>query len=247
MITRRHAICLTTKGLAALMALSPHLSACRGPGIRQVRGPADVHGPTPPATEAGSIDWETFLSRIATLAEEQFSPTWNQETHVEEVIALMRMLNLQDAVFETLYDGYAKAIGTFPEIQAAHAQRNFKVVTLEFKPGDTIPLHNHPDMTGVMLCVGGRVHVEAFDLLERSTAAGKHLIRRTDALLLEPGDFAALTAQQGNIHTLHAREAAELLDIFTPPYDKERLTRYRQYARSDEPLEGDDVFEAWEV
>ena len=39
----------------------------------------------------------------------------------------------------------------------------------------------------------------------------------------------------------------ELLDVFTPPYDGERLTRYRWYDREAEPYSGDDVFEAWET
>ena len=52
---------------------------------------------------------------------------------------------------------------------------------------------------------------------------------------------------RANIHALVATQYTELLDVFTPPYDDERLTRYRWYERASEPIDGGSVFEAWET
>ena len=121
------------------------------------------------------------------------------------------------------------------------------VVTIEFDPGDEIPLHNHPDMTGVILCLSGKVDIQAFNLLEERSEDGRLLIERVDQVDLQPGQFASLTADRGNIHGLVAVEFTELLDVFTPPYDAERLERYRWYERSDDPVEGTNIFAAWET
>ena len=275
MITRRAAIVLSTKGLAALMAAAPHLSGCTrrtkdgidtgswSPGDQPKEidtastdtastdtASTDTASTDTASTDTGSpelLDWESFLTALATLAETQFSEDWNQETYVVEVLALMRLLDQGDEIFETLYDGYVSAMGTFPEISSAHDGGYFEVVTLEFDPGDAIPLHNHPDMTGAILCISGRVEVESFNLLDELSPEGRLLIEQVDQLELSPGLSATLTAQRGNIHALVATQYTELLDVFTPPYDDERLTRYRWYERASEPIDGGSVFEAWET
>lgn len=244
MITRRTSIALTAKGVAALMALGPQLAACRAPGLRQVH--RSTQATKTPSSGRGGLDWESFIQRVAELAQRQFSADWSQEAHVQEVTALMRMLNLKDDAFDRLYEGYTKATGSFPQIKAVHAQQEFKVVTVEFKPGDAIPLHNHPDMTGVIFCLAGTVQIEAFDLLTEASPSGKLKIKRCADQLLKPGEFSTLTAARGNIHALQATEHTELLDIFTPPYDPERFTRYRVYQRSEAPIEDGDVYEAWQ-
>jgi hypothetical protein len=89
--------------------------------------------------------------------------------------------------------------------------------------------------------------VEAFNLLPTPSANGKLLIEQVVQDRLSPGVFATLTAEHGNIHRLEATEYTELLDVFTPPYDPERMKRYRWYERADEPIDGGAVFEAWEA
>ena len=96
------------------------------------------------------------------------------------------------------------------------------------------------------LCLSGRLEVEAFNLQERRSAGGALLLERVVQRELGPGDHCTLTATYGNIHSVRARTFTQLLDVFTPPYDEERLTRYRWYKRADAPYEGDALFEAWE-
>jgi cysteamine dioxygenase len=228
------------KGVAALMASVSALPACRTSAM----GVAD---PSPGLTGAKRMDWTAFLESLAAMAQEQFSPDWDQQSHVRDVQKLMGLLELDDAHFEALYDGYSSSMSGFPELNSIHETEHFEVATVEFDAGDSIPLHNHPDMTGVIQCLVGAVRVEAFNLLDQPSANGKLKLKRVNDGVLRPGDFSTLTVANGNIHALVAEEHTALLDVFTPPYNKERLRRYRWYGRSEQPIEGSDVFEAWTV
>ena len=136
--------------------------------------------------------------------------------------------------------------GTFPELATVHEGGHFEVATLEFDAGDEIPLHNHPDMTGVIVCLSGQTEVEGFNLLDEVSDQGNLLLERIDQITLTPGDHCTLTADRGNIHSLVATEFTQLFDVFTPPYDDEKLERYRWYERELAPYEGEHIFEAWE-
>ena len=234
MITRRELSTLSLKAVAGLMATAQLLPGCAARRL-------------PLVSSQQTMDWSGFVQALSVLAEKQFSPDWNQANYVEEVISLMRLIDLDDTKFDAVYDGYVRARGAFPEIQSVHDGGHFKVASLEFEPGDEIRLHNHPDMTGVILCLSGSLELEAFNLLEHESASGNLLLEQVLQTRLTPGAFATLTATNGNIHGLVATEYTELLDVFTPPYDKERLKRYRWYRRADEPVDGDRLFEAWEA
>ena len=161
MMSRRHALGLTVHGVAALLASAPKLVGCGS------RKPVTEAGITPPRgtqTNPSSLEWLDFVSSLSSMAHAQYAPDWNQERYVEDVIDLMRQLNLSDAIVEGFYDDYVNAKGLFPEISSVHEGGHFAVATLEFDAGDRIRLHNHPDMTGVILCIKGSVDVEAFDL-----------------------------------------------------------------------------------
>jgi predicted metal-dependent enzyme (double-stranded beta helix superfamily) len=252
MISRRRVVAMSAKGVAALMATVSALPACRKHGASVKGGmdavlPDSAGGAGDAKSSPQGIDWETFIVALAELAEAQFSPDWNQRTYVEEVQALMELLDWDDAHFETLYDGYASSRGDFPELNTAYEGGHFEVATIEFDAGDSIPLHNHPEMTGVIQCVSGAVRVEAFDLLDEPATSGNLRLKRVVNTTLRAGQFSTLTSSRGNIHALVAEEFTEMLDVFTPPYDDERMRHYRWYRRKEEPSEGDDIFEAWTV
>jgi len=226
------------KGVAALMASVTALPACRTSAIGVPDSSSGLAG-------SKRVDWTVFLESLAAMAQQQFSSDWDQQSHVRDVQALMELLELDEAHFDALYDGYSSSMGGFPELNSIHETEHFEVATVEFDAGDSIPLHNHPDMTGVIQCLVGAVRVEAFNLLDEPSADGKLKLKRVNDAVLRPGDFSTLTVASGNIHALVAEEHTALLDVFTPPYNKERKRRYRWYGRSEKPIEGSDVFEAW--
>ena len=47
-----------------------------------------------------------------------------------------------------------------------HAEEDFTVGAFVFERGQTIPLHNHPEMTVLMRCLFGETRVKAYDLID---------------------------------------------------------------------------------
>lgn len=242
MITRRVFLGLSTRGLAALVGLLPILKACSQPSKSE-------SSPGEDSEATGPLDWEAFLAAVAGLAELQFMEFWDQEAYVEEVAALMRTLNPQDP---TLLRHLAESVGTyrnFPDIVTLvegedHA---YDVAVVIFEAGEEIPLHDHPDMTGVILGLSGNVQIESYDILPEASAEGNLLLKQLWSGPVRPGELATLTATRGNVHYLKATERTELLDVFTPGYNQERSNRSRWFRRSESPVEGSsDTYEAWE-
>ena len=247
LMNRRQALRLSAKGLAGLMATFPLLKACAHPMGPEGSEPTTVAGDGPAPIEPGPIDWEDFLSQVGELAEIQFSPDWNQEAYVEDVRQLMARLNLEDPFLIQAYADYADQVRDFPEITQVHHEPTFEVTILEFEEGEFIPLHDHPDMTGVIMCVSGTVDVENFTLLEEPAEDSEFLLQRTAQTRMRSLDIGTLTSRNSNIHSLKALEFTQMLDVFTPPYNDDRSNRSRWFRRAVNPLPGrDEIFAAWE-
>ncbi len=239
---RRTAAVLSAKGLAALMAAFPML-ASRG-------NDQDVSG-TPPQESGGSapetLNWDKFLSQIAALAEIQFTPGWDQDSYVSDVAKVMAALDLHDPTLMDFYADCANQVRGFPDITTIHHEPAFEVAVLQFEAGDTIGLHDHPDITGVLMCVTGAVEVESFNLLEECSVRGNPLLEHVETVTLAGGQIGTLTTVQKNIHALRAPVFTRLLDVFTPPYNDDRVQRSRWFVRSQEPYDGRaGIFEAKE-
>ncbi len=221
------------------MAGTGDTSGERG-GVMDTAGPAN--------TEPERIDWASFLDAVAELADVQFTLDWDQEAYVEDVARLMRRLNLEDPAIVEAYSHYADEVRGFPEITEIYEEPGFELSTLEFEAGEVIDLHDHPGMTGVILCISGEVEIENFDQLDEISSDGHLLLQRTEQVTLTAGQSATLTAVRGNIHTLRANRFTQLLDVFTPPYDDERIRLSRWFQRTDTPYQNrEGIFEAWET
>ena len=104
-----------------------------------------------------------IFEQVDAIAELQFGDAWDMETYVTDAAKLMQALNLDDPVVVGAFADYANQVIDFPEIAPVYSGPLFEVVTLEFEPGEEIGLHDHPDMTGVILCVTGSVEIDNFD------------------------------------------------------------------------------------
>ncbi|KEQ18718.1 hypothetical protein GZ78_00980 [Endozoicomonas numazuensis] len=181
------------------------------------------------------LNWKKFLKKVNKISNNQFSNSWDQELYVRELISIMATLNIKDSNLIDLYSSFKKTIFGFPELTTVFKDDKFDVVIIEFLKGDKIPLHNHPDMTGVILCLDGEVRIEIFNPVENNGSFSGTFIQLKEAITLTKGNFSTLTTQRGNIHSLEATQDCILLDVFTPPYRGDRLERYRWYTRSSLP------------
>ena len=237
--TRREAIVLSSKALLGLLAAFPSLHGCGS-------NPATSNGPqVQPEQEEFVLSWENLLEKVRDLSQAQFSPSWEQESYVYDVAEYMRALDINDPAIAALFENYLNRHQNFPEINTVHHETAFEVSILTFEPGETISLHDHPEMTGVIMCHSGEIQVDNYNLLLDESQSGNHLLQKIGQEVMVAGSVGTLTADRGNIHELKTSTFTRMIDIFTPPYDDISIAASRWYEKDSEGYQGaTDIFEA---
>ncbi|MEN9362440.1 MAG: hypothetical protein RL095_3975 [Verrucomicrobiota bacterium] len=214
---RRQFITLSAKAFLAAQALLPLLAGCSA-------APAAPAASPPPL-----LTWEQLLARLRQISEVQFTPGWDQESQVRDVEAALRIADLDCRQVRDFCASYKNSRKDFPEIRVMHEERSFQISMLEFEPGEFIPLHDHPGMTGVAFCTEGEVEVKAYD--PQGEISNQRLwLKPRPTVIASPGLACTLTATRGNIHSLKATRFTRMIDIFAPPYSREIISRCRFYA-----------------
>jgi hypothetical protein len=173
-----------------------------------------------------------FMDRIADL-------TWmastreTEERYVDTVGTLLSQLNFCDPHIRRSRLGPKLRQG-FPTFSDLEQRMTIEVKLLSFEPGDGIEAHDHPDMTGVMACVSGRVSVDNYERVLNEESSGC-LLKQVARTPLHSRQCSTLTRLRANIHQLYTDDGCELIDIFTPPYTGKRITSTRWYQISKEP------------
>jgi hypothetical protein len=84
--------------------------------------------------------------------------------------------------------------------------------------GETIPLHDHPELDVISKVLCGRIRVRAYEWIDSSSL----LARELDGVTIGPDDDAlVLRKRPGTLHTITAMEPTVFLDLFSPYYDDE--------------------------
>jgi hypothetical protein len=233
---RRHFIRTSLPGflglslaLPGITALATRANACQG------RIPTD-----------GAINWDAFLTAVEKEASKQHLDQWNQDSYVKQVAALALHLNLKDADLAEAFENSKKGLGNKrPDFYKLEKQRNFEVSLVQFEKGEKIRHHDHPDMTGVLLCATGHIDVWNYDLLPHDDDAEKVLLKETAKSSLLKGQVSTLTSKARNIHKLRAHQLTQLVDIFAPPYNKERIKKSNWFEVDTDNYQGKDkIYEA---
>jgi len=185
------------------------------------------------------IHWEAFLEALTLEAAKQHLDRWNEPEYVATVAALASRLDLKDEHLAKAFEKAKKGLGNGRiDFDRLEKNEDFQVSFLQFEKGEKIRHHDHPEMTGVLLCATGDIDVWNYDELEGEPEPGHILLRETSRARLVKSNVSTLTSRERNIHRLVARELTQLVDIFTPPYDKDRARRSRWFEVGDEPWQG---------
>ena len=223
-ICRRHAIKLSGQAFLALTAAMPFMSCL---------SPLKNGGET-----QAKNTWKQFLEKIHKLSESQFSTDWDQMAYTKDVQKLIHTLSIEEEYIQQFIRNYTNKNLNFPEINTLHWEQNFMVSLLEFEAGEKIKLHDHPDMTGVIHCIEGRINIQNYTLQNERSDSGKLLLKQESSKTFKPGVSGILTSSHGNIHSLQADKFSRLIDVFTPPYNESRIKRSRFYKRHTEYYRG---------
>jgi cysteamine dioxygenase len=232
-LRRRELVSLGARGFLALQAVLPLLGQ-------------SLYAADPVASQ---LEWSRFIDQLGVLAKEQNNPKWDQPAYLEKVRSLLTQLNLGDTHIKEVIARYKNARKKFPEIKELHKEQNFQVSLLEFEPGERIGLHDHPDMTGCILCSEGSAVVRNFTLLPQESLMpqkknAKVQLRQESVVTMTPGVSGMLTSTTANIHDLVANSFTRLIDVFTPPYNDDRSRRSRWFDLDQTPPKADGIFTA---
>ncbi|XP_062859548.1 2-aminoethanethiol (cysteamine) dioxygenase a [Trichomycterus rosablanca] len=131
--------------------------------------------------------------------------------------------------------------------------RTFSMGVFTLRSGASIPLHDHPDMNGMLKVLYGKVRIRCFDKSEPGPDSQAPVPEEKEsvrlAVLRACGEFTehsapcVLSPHRDNLHQIDALDGpAAFLDILAPPYDPDhgRDCHYYRVLRTD-TQNGDDT------
>ncbi|MBK1828655.1 hypothetical protein [Haloferula rosea] len=190
--------------------------------------------------EGEPIHWDAFLEAIAREAAKQHLDDWSEPAYVERAARIAGRLNLKDPELAKAFEQAKEGIGDGRvDFERLEKQQDFQISLVQFEKGEQISHHDHPGMTGILLCAAGNVDVWNYDELRKSPEEGHVLLRQTAKARLQKSSVSTLTSQDRNIHRLKARQLTQLVDIFAPPYTQERVRKSRWFDVDAEPYQGE--------
>lgn len=195
------------------------------------------------------IHWEAFLETVSKEAQKQHLDAWNQDTYLKSISSLASRLHLGDpALAKAMEQLKVRLENGRVDFKYLEERVDFSLCLVQFDEGEFIRPHDHPEMTGMILCGSGEIETSNYDpivLPEYDTPEGHQLLKHIETSILKKNNISTLTAKARNIHTLKALKPTQLVDIFTPPYNKDRGERSRWFEIPPETLKDKPgVFEA---
>jgi hypothetical protein len=199
--------------------------------------------------EDGKLHWEAFLEAVSKEAGKQHLDAWSQDAYVEKIAGLAGQLHMEDPVLtKALAQITTRLKNGKIDFKYLEQRVDFSLCLVQFDEGEIIRPHDHPGMTGMILCGSGEIETSNFDPVElpdTQASEGHIFLKKVGTAVLKKNDISTLTAKARNIHTLKARKVTQLVDIFTPPYNKESADNSRWFELSPDAVSGKkDVFEA---
>ncbi len=200
-------------------------------------------------SENGAMHWEAFLEAVSKEANRQHLDAWNQDDYVRRISNMAGRLHLEDpALVKAMEQLSLRLKDGKVDFQYLEKRVDFSLCLVQFDEGEVIRPHDHPGMTGMILCASGEIETWNYDVVEGSEIAvseGHQLLKCVDRAVLKKNDISTLTAKARNIHTLKAHKPTQLVDIFTPPYDKQKIEDSNWFELSADPVNGhENVYEA---
>ncbi|MDA7518140.1 hypothetical protein N8529_00060 [bacterium] len=205
--------------LPGLTALATRANAC--------------HGRLP---EKQPINWDAFLEAIENEAARQHLDDWDEPVYVSRAAKLCSRLNLKDKHLLEAFKKAHRGLGNKRvDFEPLEKQRDFHVTLLQFEKEEEISHHDHPEMTGVILCASGKIETWNYDLLGEKPDQKQVLLKETNHEILKKSSVSSLTSKERNIHRLKAKELTQLVDIFAPPYNRDRVKKSSWYEVDPDP------------
>lgn len=98
-------------------------------------------------------------------------------------------------------------------------------VIIVIPPGQRLPLHDHPNMLGLIKVLHGQVRLSTYSKLGHALDGRQEAVRTQDLILSRLSYPQVLTPSTNNVHAIEfhsgegGKEYAAFLDILSPPYN----------------------------
>jgi hypothetical protein len=224
---RRHFIRVSLPGFLGLTLALPGLTA-----LATRANACDGRLP-----EKEPINWDAFLEAVEKESARQHLDDWDEAAYIVKAAQLCARLNLKDEYLLKAFKNAHRGLGNKRvDFEPLEKQQDFHVTLLQFEKEEAISHHDHPEMTGVILCASGEIETWNYDLIGEKPDKEHVLLRETNHDILNKGAVSALTSKASNIHKLKAKKLTQLVDIFAPPYNKDRIEKSSWYEVDPDPF-----------
>ena len=107
-------------------------------------------------------------------------------------------------------------------------EASYSIVIFRLFKGGKMPLHDHPNISGINYLLSGAVHHQSYDIVDVLNAEqGQFVGIQYPSSDLKENDVITTLPHKNNIHTFTALENTSVLQILVPDYDhKERRCAY---------------------
>ncbi|MEN8108659.1 MAG: hypothetical protein ABFS22_11715 [Pseudomonadota bacterium] len=174
------------------------------------------------------LSWVGFQHEMKQLASAYANRAITQRDTAARGVQLLQQLDTSDNDFQAAVHASHESGNRFWLWQRLTKYSGIKGGILNIEQGQDVPLHDHPDATGMVRVLTGEVEVWQFDRSVTVAAAetdNQAVLERVTHRVMQPGDIAVLSPDRGNIHALRARsKSCSMLDYFIPPYERSRRT-----------------------
>ncbi|XP_045475382.1 2-aminoethanethiol dioxygenase [Harmonia axyridis] len=159
------------------------------------------------------------------------------QQNLEKLMNLMNKTSIDDVrinpvlLSNVIWEKPNKAPATYVHI---YEDLNITVGIFVLKPGLLLPLHDHPDMHGLIKVIHGKVKITSYSLNTDNTEIYKNentevfsesmtpfIVEKTSEVIVDPSNVCSiLYPEHKNIHQVECINGpAAFMDILSPPYD----------------------------
>ena len=159
------------------------------------------------------ISWNDFVNQVPRLAEGVLEAGFDAESHAADLAELSSRLDPEDSDLVDLFERLERNRISDYSTMGICKSKSCGIMLISLKKGCKVGLHDHPNQSGFILCYGGKVEIEAFDVENIKPP----ILRHAGIVELSPGANSFLTPIRRNVHSLKCPEETRLIDVFTPP------------------------------
>jgi hypothetical protein len=173
------------------------------------------------------------------LCRETFYPEFVEPLQLNRLLATVSKLDATTLGLEDRCQNMNRSSGWDFEDLLSEDKLHIKLLLIP--QGSSIPLHDHPKMSGIIKIIWGKLHLRAFDWVETFPYSG--LSRKHGDLVADSASAPEIILPcHKNLHTLYALEDVAFLDIFSPDYyNEDRPCTYYEIQEKLQ-IEGEELF-----